>query len=160
MIEYIITLGGDGTILWATKMFHGDFIPPLISFAHGSLGYLCNFLIDEFKTVFAALMKCNKRCIHLDNRLRIKVDVPANPLRQVIRGNNFSETTTVKIENYHIMNEVVVDRGPSSYAIQLEIYFDDNYMTTLVGDGLIISTPTGSTAYNLSAGGSIIQANS
>ena len=47
-IEYIITLGGDGTILWATKMFHGDYIPPLISFSHGSLGYLCNFLFEEF----------------------------------------------------------------------------------------------------------------
>ena len=48
IIEYIITLGGDGTILWATKMFHGDYIPPLISFSHGSLGYLCNFLFEEF----------------------------------------------------------------------------------------------------------------
>lgn len=54
------------------------------------------------------------------------------------------------------MNEVVVDRGPSPYAIQLEIYFDNKYITTLVGDGLIISTPTGSTAYNMSAGGSIV----
>ena len=58
------------------------------------------------------------------------------------------------------MNEVVVDRGPSIHAIQLEIYFDGNYMTTLLGDGLIIATPTGSTAYNLRAGGSIIQPNS
>jgi NAD+ kinase len=65
----------------------------------------------------------------------------------------------MKIEDYHVMNEVVIDRGPSSYAIQIEIYFDGNYMTTLVGDGIIISTPTGSTAYNLSAGGSIVQAN-
>ena len=54
------------------------------------------------------------------------------------------------------MNEIVIDRGPWPTSVQLEIYFDNNYMTTLVGDGLIISTPTGSTAYNLSAGGSII----
>lgn len=53
----------------------------------------------------------------------------------------------------------MIDRGPWPTSVQLEIYFDDNFMTTLVGDGLILSTPTGSTAYNLSAGGSIIQSN-
>jgi NAD+ kinase len=63
------------------------------------------------------------------------------------------------ISDYHVLNEVVIDRGPSSYAIQIEIYFDGNFMTTLVGDGIIISTPTGSTAYNLAAGGSVVQAN-
>lgn len=46
-IDYIITLGGDGTILWAAKQFTGDYIPPLICFAHGSLGYMCNFTFDE-----------------------------------------------------------------------------------------------------------------
>ena len=65
----------------------------------------------------------------------------------------------MNINGYHVLNEVVVDRGPLPNAIQLEIYLDDEFMTTLVGDGLIISTPTGSTAYNLAAGGSIIQAN-
>ena len=63
------------------------------------------------------------------------------------------------IDGYHVLNEIVVDRGPSPYAIQLEIYFDGIMMTTMVGDGLILSTPTGSTAYNLSAGGSIVQSN-
>ena len=63
------------------------------------------------------------------------------------------------VKDFHIINEVVIDRGPSPYAIQLEMYFDGNYMTTLIGDGIIISTPTGSTAYNMSAGGSIVQAN-
>ena len=60
------------------------------------------------------------------------------------------------VKDFHIINEIVIDRGPSPYAIQLEIYFDGNYMTTLIGDGIIIATPTGSTAYNLSAGGSIV----
>lgn len=54
------------------------------------------------------------------------------------------------------MNELVLDRGPSPYSVQIDIYFDGNKMTNLLGDGLIIATPTGSTAYNLSAGGSLV----
>ena len=69
---------------------------------------------------------------------------------------NFEE---VKIVDFHVVNEVVIDRGPSPYSVQLEIYIDDNYFTTCVGDGIILSTPTGSTAYNLSAGGPIVQSN-
>ena len=60
------------------------------------------------------------------------------------------------MEDFHVMNEIVLDRGPSPYSVQLDIYFDGNKMTHLLGDGLIISTPTGSTAYNMSAGGSIV----
>ena len=65
----------------------------------------------------------------------------------------------MRIKDFHIINEVIIDRGTSPISLQLEIYFDGNYMTTLIGDGLIISTPNGSTAYNLSAGGSIVQSN-
>ena len=94
--------------------------------------------------------------VHLDNRLRLKVDVEPNPMRQVFRGNDLTKSEPMSVRNFHITNEVVVDRGPSPYAIQLEIYFDGNMMTTLVGDGIIIATPTGSTAYSMSAGGSIV----
>lgn len=62
-----------------------------------------------------------------------------------------------EIKDYHILNEVVIDRGPCPTSVQLEIFFDDTYITSLVGDGIIIGTPTGSTAYNMSAGGSIVQ---
>lgn len=63
------------------------------------------------------------------------------------------------VQDYHILNEIVVDKGPCPTSVQLEIYFDGQYMSNLVGDGLIIATPTGSTAYNMSANGSIVQAN-
>jgi NAD+ kinase len=80
-------------------------------------------------------------------------------LRDIYKGNDLQPSVKMNIDGYHVLNEIVIDRGPSPYAVQLEIYFDGIMMTTLVGDGLIISTPTGSTAYNLSAGGSIVQAN-
>ena len=102
---------------------------------------------------------CDNCKLHLDNRLRLKASVPEKPNRLIYRGNTNISNETMEISDYHVMNEVVIDRGWSPYAIQVEIYFDGNFMTTLIGDGLIISTPTGSTAYNLSAGGSIVQAN-
>ena len=55
-----------------------------------------------------------------------------------------------------MLNEVVIDRGPSPYSLSLDLYIDGNKFTNIVGDGIIIATPTGSTAYNLSAGGSIV----
>jgi NAD+ kinase len=94
--------------------------------------------------------------MHLDNRLRLSCEVVGNPERDIFRGNNFTDSEKMRIKDFHIVNEVVIDRGPSPYSLQLEIYLDGNFMTTLVGDGLIIATPNGSTAYNLSAGGSIV----
>ena len=155
-IDYIVTLGGDGTILWASKQFHGDYIPPLICFSHGSLGYLCNFKFEEYEEVFENAFGSK---LHLDNRLRLKCGVPNQPQRKVYRGNDLVNYQMMDIDNFHIINEIVVDRGPSSTSIQLELFFDGNYMTNMVGDGIIIATPTGSTAYNMSAGGSIVQAN-
>ncbi|KAI8342791.1 ATP-NAD kinase-like domain-containing protein [Chlamydoabsidia padenii] len=63
--------------------------------------------------------------------------------------------TTVPVEQYQVMNELVVDRGPSPYVSLLELFGNDKHLTTVQADGLAISTPTGSTAYSLSAGGSL-----
>ena len=59
-------------------------------------------------------------------------------------------------ESYQILNDVVIDRGPSPYLSQLELYGNDIHLTTVNADGLVIATPTGSTAYSLSAGGSVV----
>ena len=77
-------------------------------------------------------------------------------MRKVYKGGQLENFEEIKIIDYHVVNEVVIDRGPSPYSVQLEIYIDENFFTTCVGDGLILSTPTGSTAYNLSAGGPIV----
>lgn len=72
MIDYIITLGGDGTILWAAKQFYKNYVPPLISFAHGSLGYLCNYTFDEHPEVLSSIL-CSTCKAHLDERLRLRL---------------------------------------------------------------------------------------
>ena len=81
------------------------------------------------------------------------------PERLVFRGNNLTQGTNMMIDGFHILNEVVIDRGPFPCSVQLDILLDGQHMTTLIGDGLIVATPTGSTAYNMSAAGSIVQAN-
>ena len=86
-IDFIITLGGDGTILWAAKQFHQKYVPPLISFAHGSLGYLCNYAFDEHSEVLNSIL-CYKCKVNLDERLRLKVSCPKKPERDIFRGND------------------------------------------------------------------------
>lgn len=88
--------------------------------------------------------------------MRLKLNILNNSLREIYLGNNIQNSVKKEIKDYHILNEIVIDRGVWPTSVQLEIFFNNQFMTTLVGDGLIISTPTGSTAYNLSAGGSII----
>ena len=61
-----------------------------------------------------------------------------------------------KIYEYHSLNEFVINRGPYPHCLKIEIYVNDHLLTVAVGDGIIISTPTGSTAYSLSAGGPIV----
>ena len=120
---------------------------------------MCNFEFEEHPQILEQVFSDQECNLHLDNRLRLKCEVLGQDKREVYRGNNFTQSETMSIKDFHVINEIVIDRGPSPYSLQLEIYFDGVYMTTLIGDGLIISTPNGSTAYNLSAGGSIVQSN-
>ncbi|KAG9120878.1 hypothetical protein FRC07_003410 [Ceratobasidium sp. 392] len=64
--------------------------------------------------------------------------------------------TTRPVEAFEVLNDLVIDRGPSPYVSMLELFGDEHHMTTVQGDGLTVSTPTGSTAYSLSAGGSLV----
>lgn len=165
-VSYIVTMGGDGTILWAAKQFSGNELPPIITFAQGSLGFMCNFVFDDFKEVMNHVfesVKTGKKSEHLgiDSRLRLRVSMGpgCNPVRKVFRGDQLDKTTDLTVDNFHVVNEIVIDRGPSPYAVQLDIYIDNTKFTTCFGDGIIIATPTGSTAYSMSAGGSIVQVN-
>jgi NAD kinase len=92
-IDYIVTLGGDGTILWAARQFNTGYIPPMLTFAQGSLGFMCNFTFEDHKTVLGLIFKSIKKRIPpaeigLENRFRLKVNVGpgTSSERQVFRG--------------------------------------------------------------------------
>ena len=161
-----MTFGGDGTILYAAKHFNGDFIPPMITFAQGSLGFMANFTFEDHPLVFKQLFTRNSEGTHkpseviaFEKRMRLKVNMGpgVNPIRKIYRGDQLEIFEEVEVKNFHVLNEVVLDRGPSPYSVQLNISINNSELTSTIGDGIIISTPTGSTAYNLSAGGSIVE---
>lgn len=122
---------------------------------------MCNFEFDEYPQLFGRLFYSQflddpMKNPSLDVRTRLRITVLDKPLRKVYKGGQLENFVEMMIKKYHVVNEIVLDRGPSPYSIQVEVYIDNRYFTTCVGDGLIISTPTGSTAYNLAAGGPIV----
>ena len=99
----------------------GEYVPPLVCFSLGSLGYLCEFEFDENKLdeslcIIKQLQNDQKCKIDVDERLRLKVSVPENPIREVYKGyasdwyKKKGDPTLIK--GYHILNEVVIDKGP------------------------------------------------
>jgi NAD kinase len=71
----------------------------------------------------------------LDIRSRLKISVEGNPVRKIYKGGQLTQFEEINISDYHVVNEVVIDRGPSPYCIQVEIFIDDNLFTTCIGDG-------------------------
>jgi len=67
--------------------------------------------------------------------MRLRIEVEDNPLRKIYKGGQLETYEEMLIKNYHVINEIVIDRGPSPYCVQIEIFLDDQYFTTLVGDG-------------------------
>ncbi|KAI5952632.1 UTR1 [Candida jiufengensis] len=138
LFDLVVTLGGDGTVLYVSNLFQ-RIVPPVLSFALGSLGFLTNFKFDEYKS---RMNHCIDSGVKANLRMRFTCRV------HTAEGKLICEQ--------QVLNEVVVDRGPSPFVTQLELYGDGNLLTIAQADGLIIATPTGSTAYSLSAGGSLV----
>lgn len=137
-IDLIITLGGDGTVLYVSSLFQRS-VPPVISFSLGSLGFLTNFTFEDFKETLKFVLEKGVRT-NLRTRLSCRV--------------HRSDGTLVCEQQ--ALNELTIDRGPSPFVSMLELYGDGNLLTVVQADGLILATPTGSTAYSLSAGGSLV----
>ncbi|KYM99543.1 PREDICTED: NAD kinase-like isoform X1 [Cyphomyrmex costatus] len=142
-IDFIVCLGGDGTLLYASLLFQQS-VPPVMAFHLGSLGFLTPFEFDNFQEQVTNVLEGNA-ALTLRSRLRCII----------IRKNEDSQLTEPPT-NLLVLNEVVVDRGPSPYLSNIDLFIDGKHVTSVQGDGLIVSTPTGSTAYAVAAGASMI----
>ncbi len=135
-VDVVIAFGGDGTMLRAARVL-GQTGVPLLGINLGSLGYLTDVPLKELSQALAALIKGD---FHLDTRSRVYCKVYRE-------GILIAETNA--------LNDLVVNMGPLPRALDLELILDGDSLGPFLGDGVIVSTPTGSTAYNLSAGGPI-----
>jgi len=142
-VDLIVCLGGDGTLLYLNSLFqsHKDGFPPIISFAAGSLGFLTPFDVRDYKPRLETVLKGHGSLVSLRMRLLNKV---------------YKSGETDPYFTFQVLDELLVDRGTSPYLSKLDLFVDNEYVTTVQADGLIISTPTGSTAYSMSAGGSMV----
>ncbi|KAL0000005.1 hypothetical protein SO802_019607 [Lithocarpus litseifolius] len=141
-VDLVVTLGGDGTVLWAASMFKGP-VPPVVPFSLGSLGFMTPFHTENYRECLNQVLK-GPISITLRHRLQCHV------IRDAAKNEYETE------EPILVLNEVTIDRGISSYLTNLECYCDNSFVTCVQGDGLILSTTSGSTAYSLAAGGSMV----
>ncbi|CAL9111283.1 NAD kinase [Musa troglodytarum] len=141
-VDLVVTLGGDGTVLWAASLFKGP-VPPLVPFSLGSLGFMTPFQSENYRDCLDMILK-GPFSITLRHRLQCHV------IREAAKDELDTE------EPILVLNEVTIDRGMSSYLTFLECYCDSSFVTCVQGDGLILSTTSGSTAYSLAAGGSMV----
>lgn len=137
MVDLILVLGGDGTLLSVARLV-GSQGTPVLGINLGSLGFLTEVSIDE---LYSSLEKVLAGEGAVEPRMMLTAHVHR-------RGERIAE--------YHILNDVVINKGALSRIIELETSVNDQKVTTYRADGLIVSSPTGSTAYNLSAGGPMI----
>jgi NAD+ kinase len=133
----ILVLGGDGTFLSAARLVGSRGIP-LMGIKFGEVGFLAETVEDKLSPAVDALLKGN---YFIEERMRLAVTVQ--------RG----DTT---IASADVLNDVVLNKGALSRLAYCAVYINGNYLTTFKADGLIVGTPTGSTAYSLAAGGPVI----
>jgi NAD+ kinase len=136
-VDLILVLGGDGTMIATARML-GDCEVPVIGVNYGGLGYLAEFRIDELFTALESILAGDYK---LEQRVMLAVELR--------RGDELVTTNRV-------LNDVVMNKSALARIIHIETYLNDQFVNLFRADGLIVSTPTGSTAYNLSAGGPII----
>lgn len=146
-VDFIVCLGGDGTLLYASSLFQQS-VPPVMAFHLGSLGFLTPFEFENFQDQVTNVLE-GHAAMTLRSRLRCLI-VRKNDSISVM--DKLTKSNTCHL----VLNEVVVDRGPSPYLSNINLYIDGKHITTLQGDGLIVSTPTGSTAYAAAAGAAMV----
>lgn len=135
--DLILVLGGDGTMIAAARLM-GEAEVPVLGINYGGLGYLAEFRIEELYSALESILEGRYR---LDPRVMLDVEL--------VRGDE-------SVTRNRVLNDVVINKSALARIIEIEAYLNQQFVNSFRADGLIVSTPTGSTAYNLSAGGPVI----
>jgi len=136
-VDLMLVLGGDGTMI-ATARMVGDTEVPVIGVNYGGLGYLAEFPLED---LFPALEGVLAGQYRVQQRLMLSIELWR--AEELVTRNR-------------VLNDVVVNKSALARIIEIEAYLNQQFLNLFRADGLIVATPTGSTAYNLSAGGPII----
>lgn len=136
-VDVVVVLGGDGTFLSTSRLLHRHNIP-IVGVNLGGLGFLAEFTEDEVYDIMGRILEND---YEIEEREMISATV--------LKGGE-------EFDKYVVLNDLVINNGPVSRVVDLALYIDEIRVTTLKADGIILSTPTGSTAYSLSAGGPIV----
>ena len=135
--EFVIVLGGDGTLLGAARRV-ARYRVPILGVNLGGLGFLTEIPV---KRLYPVVEKMLEGVLEVESRLMLEA--------RVTRANE-------DVCRFTVLNDMVINKGALARIIDLDVFIDEQFLTTFRADGLIVSTPTGSTAYNLSAGGPIL----
>jgi NAD+ kinase len=135
--DLILVMGGDGTLLAAARGAHGCDVP-ILAVNLGSLGFLTAVTVGELYDTLEDVIE-GKHQVEYRKMLQVSVGRSQKP-----------------IETYHALNDAVLNKGAISRMLDFEAYVDGQFVTQIKADGVIVSTPTGSTAYSLAAGGPIV----
>ncbi|MFL6231321.1 MAG: NAD(+)/NADH kinase [Pyrinomonadaceae bacterium] len=136
-VDLIVVLGGDGTMISAARLLDNRHVP-VLGINYGTLGYLTEVRVEELNDALDAILAGDYR---IDERLMLAAEL--------WRGEG-------RLLRQRVLNDVVVSKSALARIIEIETRLDSQLVNVFRADGLIVSTPTGSTAYNLSAGGPII----
>ena len=136
-VDFVVVLGGDGTLLHAVRQ-SGDSQIPVIGVNMGKLGFLAEYSMTQFKSYLDQILSDRKL---ISKRIMLNCRV---------EGPNRDPFNTI------VVNELAIIAGPPFRMLEVAVSMAGEPLAVCLGDGLIISTPTGSTAYNLSAGGPIM----
>jgi len=139
--DLLISIGGDGTILRAIT-FIKDFSIPIVGINTGRLGFLATIQVDEVERAISNIMEGNYKISE-----RTLISVETSPKSEELKNINFA------------LNEVTLSRKNTTSMISVETHLDEELLTSYWADGLIVSSPTGSTGYSLSCGGPVITPN-
>ena len=135
--DLLVVLGGDGTMI-ATARMVGDREVLVLGINYGGLGYLTDFRIEEMHSALEAIFEGS---FEIDRRVMLDVEHRRDGSR-IAKG--------------RVLNDVVINKAALARIIEIEVRLNDQFVNSFRADGLIVATPTGSTAYNLSAGGPIV----